>query len=235
MRKWDNTTERYVCFLDIMGFKDRLIRHGHDHILIEIEEFYKYIGEIIDEFVKDIRKDDGWKRAFGITEVRHITFSDSIILISGGTHKRDLTLMILIVAFVLEKSMFMKFPIKGALAKGLFTADFDNNIFLGQPLVDAFILQEDLHYYGVIANRDVEKDIELHFESEDYKTLVYSIDTPMKGYKATYKNITIISYDLEKSTLNDLYYTVDGKPRVYVDNTIHVYEKMILEREKYKY
>lgn len=234
MENWKNTTERYVCFLDIMGFKDRLTRNGHESILSEIQEFYKYIGEIIDEFVEDIKNDVDWNNAFGPTEIRHITFSDSILLVTGGKHKRDLTLLILVCAFVLEKSMHMKFPIKGALSKGLFTADFENSIFLGQPLVDAYILQEDLQYYGVIANRDVEKDIDLNFESEDYKTLVFSIETPMKGYKTKHRNITIISYDLEKSTLDDLYYSVDGRARVYVDNTIDIYEKMIKELDKLK-
>lgn len=232
MRKWENTTERYVCFLDIMGFKDRLIRNGHDSILSEVEEFFGHIKKTINEFIDSIKNDEVLKSVFGPIEIKHITFSDSILLITGGKNKRDLTLLILVSAFVLEKSFQMKFPIKGALAKGLFTADFEKNIFLGQPLVDAFILQEDLQYYGVIANRDVEKDINLNFESEKYEKLVFSLETPMKGYKTKHSNITIIPNGLEKSTLNNLYYSVDGKARVYVDNTIQMYEKMISEREK---
>jgi hypothetical protein len=234
MSDWENTTERYLCFIDIMGFKDRLSRLGHEKVLSEIQELYRYVKEIIDEFQQDIKNDKELLRIFGPTEVRYITFSDSILLMTGGKNKKDLTLLILVSAFVLEKSLQMKLPLKGALAKGKFTADFTNNIFLGQALVDAFILQEELNYYGIIANREVERDIDQAFVSEEYKTLIFSLQTPMKGYKTLSKNITIISHALEKTTLQNLYYYVDGKARVYVDNTIEMFDKMIIERNKLK-
>jgi len=234
MSDWENTTERYLCFIDIMGFKDRLSRHGHDNMLSEIEGFFDYIKEIIEEFLLNIKQDDDLNRVFGPTNIRYITFSDSILLVTGNKNIRDLTLLILVCAHVLEKSFQMKLPIKGALAKGIFTADFTKNIFLGQPLVDAYLLQEELQYYGIIANREVEKDIDLHGSNEKYENLVFSLQTPMKGYKTQSKNITIISHALDKTTLQNLYYYVDGKARVYVDNTIEMFDKMIIERDKLK-
>ncbi len=234
MKKWKNTTERYVCFIDIMGFKDRVNRLGHIKVVKEVEEFFNFIDSILKMYRDDVSNEESIKRVFGPTEIRYITFSDSIIITTGSNNKRDLTLLILICKFVFTKSFEMKLPIKGAISKGLFTANFDRNIFMGQPLIDAFNLQEELFYYGVIANREVERDIDKYKDEEKYDSLIFSLPTPMKGYKSQARNVSLLSSDFSKSSIEELYYYVDGKPRLYVDNTIEVFEQMNIISKKAK-
>ena len=44
LRKGELTATRYVAFLDIMGFKDRVARHSHNEILTELQDLSVYIS-----------------------------------------------------------------------------------------------------------------------------------------------------------------------------------------------
>ena len=40
--------------------------------------------------------------------------------------------------------------VSGSIAKGKLTFDKQNHIFLGQPVVDAYLAQEDVEFYGIV-------------------------------------------------------------------------------------
>ena len=45
--------ERFVIFLDIMGFKDRVARNNHDELELELIEFNKSITSIIKDIYSE--------------------------------------------------------------------------------------------------------------------------------------------------------------------------------------
>ena len=49
LRRGVNTTVRFVAFLDIMGFKDRVARNPHDEILSSLTNLSSFISSIIDK------------------------------------------------------------------------------------------------------------------------------------------------------------------------------------------
>jgi len=41
-KPWNLTDKRFVCFLDIMGFKDLVMRNSHDEIYKMLNELSKH-------------------------------------------------------------------------------------------------------------------------------------------------------------------------------------------------
>lgn len=224
---WINTTERYVCFLDIMGFKDMVARHPHEIVLERMEIFLDVVKKW-EKTGNDAKKDEVLSSIFPNSEIRVATFSDSILLITKGNDTRDLTHLLLVIKLLISDCLKMPIPIKGAISKGLMTANFEKSLFFGKPLIQAYELQEELNYYGVIADRYVEEDLELEENrvSEKYYNLVLRTETPLKSGKISCVNISLHDDSTTGETLKQLYYSVDGKPRMYVDNTIKMFNLM---------
>ncbi len=89
-------------------------------------------------------------------------FSDSILLISADDSYFSELMIILRVNNLLYNSLKLgnplePLPLKGAIAHGEMTADLDKSIFVGQPLIDAYSLQEELAIYGVVYHHTAEK------------------------------------------------------------------------------
>ncbi|MEZ4922165.1 MAG: hypothetical protein R2780_03250 [Crocinitomicaceae bacterium] len=117
-------------------------------------------------------------------------------------------------------------PTKGAISYGRFTADFEKSIFYGQPLIDAYLLQDELYYYGIIADNNVQAFLGQNDKIETSEVDHYFLwtETPLKRGMVNHLNIKLDS--LTEDQLNDLYNHVSGSVRKYVDNTIKMYELM---------
>lgn len=85
-------------------------------------------------------------------------FSDSILIVDESTRK-GFNRISKVAAGLMRVSLEHKFPIKGAISKGLFTYDEGKQLFFGRAIVDAFLLQEQVHYYGIVAHHSMEEDI----------------------------------------------------------------------------
>ena len=71
-----NTVNRFVVFLDIMGFKDRVARTSHSKLLTQLTEFNSEISSYI-----SFRHE---------ADIQLAQFSDSIILFSNDTTLKSL-------------------------------------------------------------------------------------------------------------------------------------------------
>lgn len=147
---WAITANRYVAYFDIMGFKDMVLRISHD-------EVYKMMKKI-DENIKE-KASINWK---GQTSkiIKTTNYSDSIIIYSKDDTKISLSSFICTVSAFTNDLLTEGIPHRGAVAFGKMTLDDVNSIFFGQPLIDAYLLQEELEFYGVIAHATIENEIE---------------------------------------------------------------------------
>lgn len=229
MRKWQKTTERYVAFLDIMGFKDRVFRARHDDVLKVMEKLSIYIKSIKSNAKARI------KVRRGVT--LPVFFSDTILLVSNDDSQESLESIIRSCSWLTWKCLSMGLPIKGAISYGTQTADFNKSIHFGKALIDAYSLQQEVYFYGVVFHDSVElklKDI----LTLQYRNECISYDTPFKKVgkiKHYVVDWTIID-ELKgmggnptcMDIVNELYLTVSGEPRKYVDNTVEFVNSMKL-------
>lgn len=110
--------------------------------------------------------------------------------------------------------------------------DKENQLFFGKALVDSYLLEEELCYYGVVFHESMEESI-LEAITKKYMP-IEDISIPIK--KGMSKHYHIAWHKLTKALqkgnissealdwLKSLRKTVSGNPRVYLDNTIKIIE-----------
>lgn len=240
----ENTSndEKYVLYADIMGFKERVMRTKHEDLKKELKELRK---ELDDWLIETLSQEGRSKVSF---------FSDSILIveeISDLGFERISSAA----ASLMLLSLKHKFPIKGAIAKGEFTYEEEEQLFFGKAIIDAFLLEEEVHYYGIVAHHTMEEDIKRFSNGkqgvEINRRLFVSpyvlSPIPLKKGKISHYHVAYnlllsevyskkrIREHTEKdiSWLEGIYGTVSGAPRIYVDNTIQVLsEDLRLYEEK---
>jgi hypothetical protein len=214
---WPTTTNRFVAFIDIMGFKDMIARTSHDKI-------YEMMKNI--ELTKTSVTNYNWADK-ELNLVKTTAYSDSIMVYSKDDSS-DATYSFLCSVCSLSMDLLKdSIPHKGAIAFGKMTSDWESSIFFGQPLLDAYLLQEELYFYGIIIHGSAEEKIEFH----KMKTIF------LKNYLCPLKNSSSnhLVFDpptvhgnkpedeLDRESLYNgikkLRYITSGHLRKYIDNT----------------
>ena len=122
----------------------------------------------------------------------------------------------------METAINSGIPLKGAIAKGVITCDISKQLYFGQALIDAYLLEENVKYYGVLAHNSVEADIKVLEE----KGLLFfrDIEAPLKSGTVSHFEICWYKNDIQaaKESLRKIRETVSGDPRKYIDNSLKV-------------
>lgn len=132
------------------------------------------------------------------------------------------------------------FALKGSIAKGNLTFDVDNGLVFGQSIVDAYLLEEEIKFYGIVLHHTVEQDIEdfikrpIRHGQGFIKLPIDDVPVSLKTGKSVHKailyqrmNRSLESKDYTtvlKGYLKKIAKTVSGSPRVYIDNTVSFFE-----------
>jgi len=237
-KKWKNTDERFVVYLDIMGFKDFVSRNKHEAVHGTLEKVLGFIkdaeGFSNTGFTTD---ENGKKTQF---ETIHITmFSDSIFLFSKDNTRLSFA-MITIAAYTLFVDAITNcIPMKGAMACGLISVDREQHIYCGQPLIDAHLLQEDVNYYGVVAHHSIDKFFLDNEVDEFHRNCFKDFKTPLKSGNIVHRNLNwfaaldfwgMFRQDIPKKEfekeIEKLKAITSGAPRKYIDNTIDAFNSI---------
>lgn len=229
--KWVTTCNRFVAFLDIMGFKDMVSRHSHQDVKKIMESFEPAIGHI--------RLNLGTLPEHA-NAVRPVFFSDSILLVSNDGSGKAATLLSIFAENILAKAMSVGIPLKGAIAYGEQTADFDKSLHFGRPLIDAFLLQEQLLFYGIALHHTADKRLSdaILVKEPEFRLLepeLYKYATPLKTGIVTHTVLDLArpnAYTPVETMLANLYGTVSGEPRRSLDNTRAFAEWLAKEKLK---
>jgi hypothetical protein len=225
---WNNTCNRFVAFLDIMGFKDMVLRTNakklHTTLCSLVKDF-----EPIKEYEKYMREKNNPNTEGYKSIVKIVLFSDSIVLVSYDDSRKSAYGIMIFIQWIVNRAIAKGIPLKGALAYGVQTADFKKSLHFGQPLIDAFELQKELKLYGVVLHHTVEKQLWELFKSDlDSKYYIMrqyisNYNTPMKSGNISHYLVdwTVDFENIEdaQNVFIELYNNVSGKPRQYVDNT----------------
>jgi len=244
---WEVTTNRFVAFIDIMGFKDIVQRKKDEEVYSNLKKISDYSNDLKEIFSRDdIYTEDTIiaKNSFYIT-----SFSDSIIVFSKNDNELILKAFTSAVVGIFTRIIAIGWGAKGVISYGNMTVDIKNSIYFGQPLIDAFLLQENLYYYGVLFHHTAEKYIKEHNLMDKFLFCFYC-NTPIKSGKVKSMNLNWFSFAPESlnaekelkendrkakeddrkvmsSIMDKIYLNVSGEPRRYIDNTINIFEECI--------
>lgn len=224
---WKTDNIRFIGFMDIMGFKDLVSRKPHQDIKEMLQTLVSLNKTLESVFGKPRIKNKNEKEI--ISRIRSTTFSDSILFISQDDSIEDFKQMSYALCIFQEASLQRGAPTKSAMSLGFLTADFENSIFFGQPLIDAYLLQDQLNYYGIIADNKIEEFIintnrKLNQDQPKIDRAFKRLKTPLKSGSIMHYNLHLDSVSSEQ--LEDLYKNVSGEPRKYVDNTVEMFRLM---------
>jgi hypothetical protein len=238
IENWNITCNRFVAFLDIMGFRDRVYRESHEDVKKMLESFLPAIRAV--EFAFKQKPDTTIIK----TNTKPIIFSDSIILVSKDDSEASIKDIFADTIWVCEEAIAKGIPIKGAIAYGEFTAAIDKSLYFGRPLIDAYELQKELQLYGVVLHHTVEKYLVESNLIISVGHMMYQYPIPTKSNKVNHCILDWTQIIDKKdqnpiSAVNKIYHSVSGTPRIYVDNTLKFLEwlknkKAYLEKIKKK-
>lgn len=207
------TVERFVAFLDIMGFKDRVARNSHTAVLRQLESFQN----IIAGYVAEVKA----------SNIRVALFSDSVMLFSNDTREESLEAIAAVISRIMLSALQQDVPIplKGAIAKGEVTCNEAKQLYFGQALIDAYSLEESVKYYGVLVHHTAEADarkIRKYFRKADAYLRCGRVSHYELNWYLGAKKVSA-SKSVEQC-LEALRLTVSDEPRRYIDNTLTMYE-----------
>lgn len=215
-KNWKVTTNRYVVYIDIMGFKDLVARTRHQNVYGMMKSIMVSMNATQTVFGKTSKDSNN---------LLMMTYSDSIIIYSENDSIESQKNIIGGTACLLDFLINDEIPFRGAIAFGNMTLDIYNSIFFGQPLIDAYLLSEELSFYGVAVHATAE-----------YKN-GFANNLSVCSYPCLFKNgvanhltiapIQFIVNDTPEGALKRLQKSVSrlginssGSIRKYIDNTL---------------
>lgn len=226
---WQENEDHLVLFMDIMGFKDRVTRTPHKDLLKTLTDFKE-----LNDRLKPLLSDKNGEL------LRMVQFSDSIIIASMNPDKKSLNRIVKAAVVLMHNALESGFALKGAIAQGPLTFDAGTGIYFGLPIVDAYLLEEELKYYGVAFHHSVEPLIEDYLKNPPVKggnpcySPIEECKLPLKSgasshYCVAYQKMSKALSKKDDSTrlsslVKNLGKTVSGAPRIYIDNTLSVFK-----------
>lgn len=218
--RWRINHPCFVGFFDIMGFRN-MVRSLPEE---EIYNKMRMIKDILSFSDKQVfTRPDTKKGDEDIYTLRSYIFSDSIILFSRTDSVGDGKLLLSQASLIMGSCLAEGIPLKGALSFGDMVTDHKRQIFFGQPLIDAYELQEQLYLYGAI----LDESIVTFFDENkvDISMLTLDYNVPFKTKFNTYKLINIVpawpdKIELHRQSINNFQNTDNPHVYCYAKNTI---------------
>jgi uncharacterized LabA/DUF88 family protein len=153
----NNLQEKYVAFLDVMGFRN-LVSSGR------VDNLESYFDRIL-SVLADIKRDKA--------SIESLMISDSIILISPDT-KRGFIQLVTAIRRIQSTLLFKKILMRGAVSFGEVYYDQEKNIIVGKGYIRAFSLEREAHFPRVIIDPLIVK--KLATDRADFLTQVNQSD-----------------------------------------------------------
>ncbi|MBQ6276247.1 MAG: hypothetical protein IJK62_06040 [Bacteroidales bacterium] len=215
-----NEKDKFVLYLDIMGFKDRVNKSKIEELKQQLLLFKTKNNKL-----KPLL--EGGKTKEKLIDMAQ--FSDSIVLVTRDSTEDDLNRISKAAAILMQTALETSFALRGAIAKGHMVFDTENQLFFGKALVDAYLLEEELCYYGVAFHESMEDSI-LSALNNKREMPIEDIAIPLKKGKSKHYHIAWhkLKANLQKGDISSkasnwlkgIRKSVSGNPRIYLDNTI---------------
>lgn len=236
--KWKPKDMRFVAFLDILGFKDLVLRSTHDHVYNLLHQI-----SITKKKLEHLINDDEEFELSGDAGINIVRFSDSIGVFSKKDDLDNFKMFSESVNFIFASAILQNIPLKGGMAYGEITLNQTEQICFGQPIIDAYLIEEEVGYFGVVAHNSIDAYIDFHSEIPDalLSSHYFSVATPLKTGLIYHRNAhwfnTLVRLEKPKdgksyveSVVRKFRNTVSGTPRRYVDRTLDVLKNTEIDK-----
>lgn len=231
---WTPTDKRFVAFFDILGFRDMVMRTSHQEIYAKLDKLSKATKGI-----EKIQFTEDYNEQVGNGEIYTVSFSDSLVLFSKTDDIDNFKFFLVAVRWVFAKAIENFIPIKGGISYGEVSLNKSEQIYFGQPIIDAYLTEEDVNYFGVVCHFSIDKFIADNYDQLDMdyiNSIIFESVTPLKSGQITHKNIDwftklnrVMETNEESSQkqaiieiLENFRNSSSGSPRRYIDNTLQV-------------
>ncbi len=144
----ENLADKYVAYLDVLGFKELVFKRKIE----DLEIYFSTIHKVLDD-VKSAKQN-----------IQSLLVSDSVILIAPNT-KEDFKILIRAVQTIQTALFFKNIWIRGAVSFGEIHFDTKENLIVGKGLINAYLLEQLAKYPRVIIDPSVIPRIEPNRES----------------------------------------------------------------------
>jgi hypothetical protein len=228
---WRPTDQRFVGFIDILGFKDLVMRSDHD-------EIYKLLNNIstFRNFLENIHVKGNIPESFSDAEIYTVSFSDSIVIFSKDKSEANFKLFIQSINWLIARAIETGILLKGAISFGQVSVNQSSQIYFGQAIIDAYLLENEVNYLGVVAHNSIDRYIE-EISFVDDKPYMFESETYLKSGLITHTNLNWFRMikglndendkpNLVLEKIKSLKPKVSGSPRRYIDNTLKMFEKV---------
>ena len=173
--EWSDDNEKFVLYLDIMGFKDRVAK-------TEVGELKEMLMAFKTKNIKLMPLLEHESRGEKKQLMKMAQFSDSIVIISRGSTIDDFNRITKASAVLMQTALETGFALRGAIAAGDMVFDDEKQIFFGKALVDAYLLEEQLSYYGIVFHDSAEHLVDSYLKNNIRKKIF-----PNKGRICVYE------------------------------------------------
>lgn len=242
---WTVSRSRILLFADIMGFKAMVKNNTHTQL---VGNFRKFINDLT-------------KLMEPLETGRHLRltmFSDSIIMGTDSCTIKNFNIITKAAALLMNLCHSYGLPINGCIACGSLT--FDEQIqtpemeaeikgkrkikpymplFVGESVVNAHLLNEDLFCYGIVLHPSAEKLFKESNRHRDgrFHHPFHFIPVPLKSggyahlYYLSWTNVPTpknkdVSKENVKSWLEEIELSLQSRPRTYIYNTLELINKL---------
>jgi hypothetical protein len=240
-KEWIITNDRFIAFIDILGFKDLVQRTEHEELKDKMLRILSIIKDFIERRNQEVNKDIN--KNFESDLIEYQIFSDSIFICTNTAEYNHFTHFILLLKIITFTLLKETIAFKGCISFGKITFDENSNLIFGQPIIDAYTMQEELKYIGIVLDNNAENEIKRIGEirksrhENDAKNSNHAIDfnfkftkTPFKSGKINHFNL-ILFREEDLNLISKYYEKVSSIPRIYVDNTIEIYNEIFGKKD----
>ena len=221
---WNPEHEKMVLVLDIMGFKNMMSNLSYEDVYLKLYKIFTSFSHL-KNMQWDLFADKFWVEFF----------SDTIFIISSDCSDATVTMLNMIVSQILWAALKLGIVFKGAYAEGKIVVDRENHICFGQPIIDAYLLEENQAWFGIACHKSVKSisedkvDVIQHVDGEEkiiqIKPVFITYNVPLKcGTEKliafAWFNHAVVSCDEIKKELMTLRQNCPLKVKLYYDRVL---------------
>ncbi|HEX4374138.1 MAG TPA: hypothetical protein VHZ50_12625 [Puia sp.] len=156
-----NDDSKFICFFDILGFKDIVLNNSH----LELNKIYENLFEASSRDVISRWQNVTHTFAYAEDLIELSIISDSIILWSKDLTQKSFLQLLLFARKLLQNAFYIGMPLRGALSVGPITArntTIGSFTIYGKGLVNAYLLEQSQNWSGcIVDDKAIAKLIEL--------------------------------------------------------------------------
>lgn len=165
------TSNVFVAFLDILGFKDLVERNTHEQLEEIYSKFFTGVeknSELFELLSQILKNDKGIN-----TTVQSVIISDSIVLWSIDDTIDNFNMLVMAVRLLIIQSFGQGIPLRGAITRGPLSVSTDKSIqIFGKSLTKAYTLESQMELAGCMIDDECMKYVlEINEENKIFQNL----------------------------------------------------------------